>query len=158
MFGFIRNTFDETQKGQEFTFSYTPLMADHDFSHNDQGLSSYLRFYGLHQQEMDVQLSQLQRQLRHSLTQRHHQLARLASVDEALMRVLSLYSRQQYAAIPRLLKQRFEFLMSEKISNEVRQATFIKEMQQVLLAELDIRLQFSMGLVEAFEINNRRHH
>ena len=92
-------------------------------------------------------------------------LKQLAALDEALDRILYVRERQLLSTVPLLLEGRFEQLLKAHPQPPVgtRQADapalrrqpgeglvdFHKEMQGVLLAELELRLQPTAGLIEA---------
>lgn len=140
------------------------------------GFVAYQRFYSLHQSEMDHQVVTLRRQLQQIMSGRSHQLAQLATLDSSMAETIADFSRRAFAGIPHLLAKRFYFLNqqyrdmpSEHIdlepvsANSAQSETarwlqkgewldrFIREMQAVLLAELELRLLPVIGLIEALE-------
>ncbi len=139
----------------------------------DKALSyePYQRFYARHQREIDFKVESLQLFVRDGVSGLSLELAQLAELDAALGGVLALHTRRAFAVIPKLLGKRFEYLRNEyqqALTNEEglenqplddTQAEWIKpggwlhafyqEMQGLLLAELDVRLQPVLGLVEA---------
>ncbi|EGG94459.1 hypothetical protein IMCC1989_2760 [gamma proteobacterium IMCC1989] len=155
-----------------------PQAGDEGFNPNDDGLSAYLRFYSLYQSEMESRVLQLHTRIRRQLTSQSSGLAQLAALDGKLGEVLTAYSRKALRVIPVLLTKRFHYLhsqYSETISkddsllvekgagksinrNRNRNADknpgkaihdFLREMQCLLLAELDCRLQPTLGLIDA---------
>lgn len=144
-----------------------PRVGDDNFNEDDRGLSAYLRFYRLQQSEMEARILQLHTRIRRDLTAQSSSLAQLAALDGKLNEILSSYSRQALAVIPSLLRKRFHYLSNESqgistLEQETGQEAitesdhvllaFLREMQTVLLAELDIRLQPTLGLIEALAI------
>jgi hypothetical protein len=139
-----------------------PKMGDANFNEGDQGLSAYLRFYALQQSEMESRIVQLHTRIRLELTAQSSPLAQLASLDGKLNEVLASYSRKALGVIPSLLRKRFHYLFNECLFRESQTGqvnksqaeqealpAFLREMQAVLLAELDIRLQPTLGLIDA---------
>ncbi len=133
-----------------------PLASDATFTHEDQGLSAYQRFYALHQSEMEANILKLQIAIRRRVSAYSPQLSQLVVLESKLNEILLGYSRKALGAIPALLAKRFHFLHVDPLEtaeggdkeNKALQ-TFLVEMQSVLLAELDSRLQPTLGLIEA---------
>lgn len=130
---------------------YLPLPSDNEFSHDDNGLSAYQRFYRLHQSEMEIRVARLLKKVRQNISVHSPALARLAVMDATLNTVFGAYCRNAFAAVPQLLAQRFRSLFSSRfdVDEPLIRSQFIEEMRQVLLAELDIRLKPALGLVES---------
>ncbi|MFM0312768.1 DUF3348 domain-containing protein [Paraburkholderia sp. RL17-383-BIF-A] len=128
------------------------------------------------QQSMETGIGNLRGRLRAMLAARTPAMARLAVVDAVMERALSERERNLLAAVPGLLAGHFERLRAaeqavltaaeaeaaasgDTASNATGDATpvtpgawlnlFRKDMQSVLLAELDIRLQPVEGLLAA---------
>ncbi|KVG64364.1 DUF3348 domain-containing protein [Burkholderia pseudomultivorans] len=127
------------------------------------------------QQEMETAIGQLRGRLRVALAARSPGMARLASLDAIMERVLGARERSLLSAVPALLGTRFEKLRdAERQALAAAQAdapadadvdadaarpaaivpgawldTFRDEMQSVLLAELEIRFQTVEGLLAA---------
>lgn len=138
---------------------------------------AYHRFYVAHQQHIDTSVRSLRAALRDTLSGASLQLQQLAVLDAALDDILWEKSRKLFNAVPKLLEKHFEYLFNthqqtlaaaQQQDNPTRWqqpggwlAHFCKDMQGLLLAELDVRLQPALGLVEAFrkeafgkEVNN----
>ncbi|RQS03414.1 DUF3348 domain-containing protein [Burkholderia sp. Bp9002] len=115
------------------------------------------------QQEMDTAIGQLRGRLRVALAARTPGMARLATLDAIMERVLGARERSLLATVPALLGAHFE-----RLRDAERQAlgdagesgntavtpgawldVFRKDMQSVLLAELEVRFQTVEGLLEA---------
>lgn len=123
------------------------------------------------QQTMETGIGNLRARLRGMLAARTPAMARLAVVDAVMERALSERERSLLAAVPGMLRGHFERLLqveqqaladaeaSGDASGDVSTAspttpgawldTFRKDMQSVLLAELDVRLQPVEGLLAA---------
>ena len=125
----------------------------------------YRRFYSAQQGEMDVAIRPWRNKARRALTQAGGKLGQLASLDAALDKILSARERQLLATVPALLERRFALLASahrQRVAETGQPddparwgapggwlADFGKELAMVLLAELDLRLQPTVGLIEA---------
>jgi hypothetical protein len=135
----------------------------------------YHRFYAAHQREFDARIHRLQLRVREALTGRSAALARLVVLDETLRELVAAHTRKSLVVIPVLLGKRFDaMLQAHQAQERGRDAggadvrsddtglhiaagdgawlrLFCREMQDVLLAELDLRLMPVVGLVEAVE-------
>jgi len=106
----------------------------------------YRRSYQAHQRAMDSAIGPCRERLRSSLAQTSPALGRLAALDASLEQALAHRERSQLAAVPGLLEKHFKRL---RPATAPALAAFGKDLQAVLLAELDIRLQPLLGLIEA---------
>ena len=125
----------------------------------------YRRFYVAHQGEMELAIRPLRGKARQALAQTGGKLRKLAALDGALDKILSARERQLLATVPSLLERRFVQLASahQQWLAETGQpddpelwmqpggwlADFCNELKMALLAELDLRLQPTVGLIEA---------
>ncbi len=133
----------------------------------------YNRFYVSHQREFESKIQTLQIGVSGAVCGVSAELAQLAALDEAVRGTLSMHTRKSLAVIPRLLGKRFDFLLQEHrsrhdepglaVSEDQSEENilkigaqpdgwldrFFKEMQGLLLAELELRLLPVLGLVEA---------
>lgn len=123
--------------------------------------SRYHRYYVAHQREMDSLIGQLRITVRATISKHSPQLAQLAALDAVLAKALAVRERNLLAAVPGLLEKRFDQLRPQLAtagdSDPARWmlpggwlAIFCQDLQQVLLAELELRLQPVLGLLEAF--------
>lgn len=116
------------------------------------------------QQTMETDIGNLRARLRGMLAARSPGMTRLAMVDAVMERALSARERSLLSSVPAMLGARFERLRQSQeetraaaqTSGEAAAATpgawldvFRKDMQSVLLAELDIRFQPVEGLLAA---------
>ncbi|KWF97516.1 hypothetical protein WL93_03235 [Burkholderia diffusa] len=123
------------------------------------------------QQEMETAIGQLRGRLRVAVAARSSGMARLATLDAIMERVLGARERSLLSAVPALLGTRFERLRdAERQALADAQAaadaegdapsataivpgtwldTFRNEMQSILLAELEVRFQTVDGLLAA---------
>ena len=120
--------------------------------------------YLTHQRAMQAATGRLRGKLRDRLAGKSADMARLAAVDAALELALSPREHLLLAAAPRLLGAHFERLRQAAVAvaNDAQGAelpsgetsaawldVFRKDMQSVLLAELDVRFQPVEGLLAA---------
>ncbi|CAN0627851.1 conserved protein of unknown function [Burkholderia multivorans] len=115
------------------------------------------------QQTMETDIGNLRGRLRVMLAARAPRMARLAAVDAVMERVLGARERSLLAGVPALLGAHFErlrdaerqMLADADVSGDAPVTpgawlnVFRKDMQSVLLAELDVRFQTVEGLLSA---------
>ena len=117
------------------------------------------------QQAMETDIGNLRGRLREMLAARTPAMTRLAVVDAVMERALSARERSLLAAVPALLGGHFERLRQAEQADAGRRRkprgtprrltpgawldVFRKDMQSVLLAELDVRFQPVEGLLAA---------
>jgi len=127
----------------------------------------YRRFYESHQRDMELSIQPLRTNVREALAKASPRLRKLAELDLALEKILRERESKLLAKVPVLLKKRFEQLFKEHQQRlaESQQADnpagwmqaggwlarFCADMQMLLLAEVELRLQPAMGLIEAFK-------
>jgi hypothetical protein len=129
----------------------------------------YRRYYLEHQRNMALSVRALRVHVREVLTSASPELNQLAALDAVLDEILCDRESKLLSTVPLLLARRFE--QSRKAHQQMLDATqqadnpstcmqaqgwlarFCNELQTVLLAELDVRLQPTLGLIEAF--NNK---
>jgi len=133
----------------------------------------YRRDYLEHQRGMTLSIRALRAHVREVLTKASPDLRKLAALDAALEGILCDRESKLLATVPLLLARRFEQLRNAHqqtldamqhagtpaILMQVQSwlARFCDELQTVLLAELDLRLQPTVGLIEAFNNNKTSH-
>ncbi|MBC7499475.1 MAG: DUF3348 domain-containing protein [Herminiimonas sp.] len=127
---------------------------------------AYRRFYETHQRDMELTIASLRVKVRNALGRSSRDLKQLADLDAAFEKILRERESKLLAKVPVLLGKRFEKLYSahqQKLADAQQTddpagwtqaggwlARFCNDMQVLLLAELELRLQPTMGLVEAF--------
>ncbi len=121
--------------------------------------SPYRRRYVARQQTMEMAIGPLRERLRASLASRSPAMAQLAAVDAVMEQALSAQEYRLLATVPGLLEKHFRRLRQAHQTTPAEpdggapqvawQDVFRKDMQAVLLAELDIRLEPVEGLLEA---------
>jgi hypothetical protein len=125
----------------------------------------YRRYYLAHQRDMDVSVPPLRARVREELALASPALQQLAALDGALDGILNEREARLLATLPLLMKKRFAHLRQQHAqaladTQQVDRpdqwmqagawlARFCHELQTVLLAELDLRLQPAIGLLEA---------
>jgi hypothetical protein len=125
----------------------------------------YRRYYLAHQRDMDLSLPPLRFRVREELAATSPALRQLAALDAAFETILNEREAKLLANVPLLLKKRFAHLRKLHLQEmaDTQQvdrpqqwmqpgawlARFCHEVQTVLLAELDLRLQPAVGLLEA---------
>lgn len=123
--------------------------------------SAFRQRYLTLQRRMQTATGNLRGRLRDMLAQKAPEMARLAEVDAVMERALSPREHSLLAAVPHLLGDHFERLRrdgqdtpadaspAESTSAGAWLDTFRRDMQSVLLAELDVRFQPVEGLLAA---------
>lgn len=126
-----------------------------------QTYEPYQRFYSMHQAEMAGAVQSLRVRLRNELAMVSIELHQLAELDRILTESLSVHTAKLFNVIPKLLEWRFTQLLhahQEKLDDTEPHhwllpggwlELFYKDMQELLLAELDLRLQPLLGMLEA---------
>ncbi len=112
----------------------------------------YRRYYAAHQREMECALAPLRARVRAVLRHASPLLARLAALDAVLEKALGGRERDLLAAVPQLLERRFVQLVRGDVGAgncSDGAAIFCRDLQAVLLAELELRLQPLLGLLDA---------
>lgn len=135
----------------------------------------YRRFYEAHQRDMELSIQPLRVNVRAALAQASPTLKQLADLDAAFEGILRERESKLLATVPVLLKKRFEqlFKTHQQMIVDTQQADnpatwmqagawlarFCTELQTLLLAELEFRLQPTLGLIETLnESHNAEHY
>lgn len=117
------------------------------------------------QQKMEADIGDLRTRLRNRLAAQSSAMAKLAALDALMERSLAVRERTLLGAVPGLLGKYFERLRKAAQASEAQAeaeteaptnsnsgawlTTFRKDMQSLLLAELDVRFQPVEGLLAA---------
>lgn len=115
----------------------------------------YYQRYLDQQRQMESKMGPLRSQVRQVLSRASTQLRQLAALDALMEQMLGGREQKLMASVPVFLERRFEHL--RKANQPGWLDTFRKEWQVVLLAELDVRLQPVVGLIEAFSNEVNKH-
>ncbi|GAB5477715.1 MAG: DUF3348 domain-containing protein [Marinobacter nauticus] len=114
------------------------------------------------QRKVAANSRQLRDKVRKSMKDQGPKLARLAELDAVFDQTMSGYTAQCFSHIPKVLEQRFEHRSTTPEQSPTPATTadwfhrYCEEAQSLLLAELDVRLEPVLGLLEAChkEVNN----
>jgi hypothetical protein len=114
---------------------------------------------------MEVKVRQIRATVRDRVARSTPALKQLVDMDASFERILGEREAARLASIPAILEKRFKQLVGTHQQSLTEQGVpdrvelwlrpegwltrFHKELQAVLLAELDLRLQTTVGLVEA---------
>ena len=142
-----------------------PAPARHPTDEDAADFLPYQRYYLAHQRDMNASIGPLRASVRSALADHSPALKQLAALDGVLDQALGPRERNLLASVPQLLAKRFEQLHQAHKTARVDTAApddpeawlqpggwlavFCKDMQAVLLAELDVRLQPVAGLIDA---------
>lgn len=127
------------------------------------------RYLGL-QKQMDAKLLALRAQIRHGVSQGSRALRQLAALDSVMEQLISVREQRLWASLPAYLDRRMaqlrrdhqlrlESLGLDDEPHRWRQPggwlhAFERDLQALLLAEMHVRLQPIMGLLEAARNEN----
>jgi len=119
--------------------------------------ATYRQRYTRCQLAMETQIVPLRRRLRSSLADRSPALAKLAELDTVMEQVVGAQERALLASLGARLEPRFDALRGVARDAPIGTPSqpgpwldrFAQEMRQLLLAELDLRLQPVEGLLQA---------
>lgn len=144
-----------------------PLPLDPELSY-----APFRRFYDAHQRDMELSLEPLRVNLREALAKASPRLRKLAELDITMDRFLRERESRLLARVPVLLQKRFDSLYAEHQEQLAASglpdnpaawthpggwlAHFCQNLQTLLLAEAELRLQPSAGLLAAF--NQQENH
>ncbi len=101
-----------------------------------------------HQRRMEMAIDALRGHVRQVLAATSPRLAQLAAMDAMLDQMLGGREQRVLNGVPAILKARFAQLRQSE--PDTWPTPFEHDLQQVLLAELDLRLQPVLGMVDAF--------
>jgi hypothetical protein len=144
-----------------------PVPTPNDSIESAADFAPYHRYYLAHQRDMSANIGPLRATVRNAIAKQSAELKRLAALDAVLDKALEVRERSLLATVPTLLGKRFERLyQSHQATRAEAQAAddpmqwmqpggwlaaFCGDMQAVLQAELDLRLQPVAGLAAAFD-------
>ncbi|MFG6414144.1 DUF3348 family protein [Roseateles sp. DC23W] len=124
-----------------------------DVAPDNLPLADLLAPFRLHhaqqQRAMAARVATLRDRLRPRLAEVSGELARLAQLDAVLERAMAGAERQALAGLPALLTKRAE--THQAVDPRRWRARFWADLQRLLRAELDLRLQPVLGLIEPLE-------
>ncbi|MDO9144660.1 DUF3348 family protein [Rhodoferax sp.] len=114
----------------------------------------YRRHYQAQQREIELKLSPLRVHVREVLGQSSPRLRKLAALDAALDGILCEREGRLLQKLPSLLEKRFKHLRQGREQATEWLADFCQELQTLLRAELDLRMQPVLGLIEACQLES----
>jgi len=127
-----------------------------DASHElDAGHAPHRKRHLDQQAQMALRIAALRARLRQVLSQTSPRLHQLAVLDAVLEHSLSVREQKWMAAVPLLFERRFEQLRQARPDDW--HSAFVAETQDLLLAELELRLQPLMGLMHALRGEIEKH-
>lgn len=142
-----------------------PLLLDEEISY-----APYRRFYEAHQRDMELSVEPLRVNLRAALAKASPRLRKLAELDVVMDKFLRAREGHLLGRVPALMQKRFlarhaahqeQLAASSQADNPATWmqpggwlAGFCQDLQTLLLAEAELRLQPSAGLLEAFNQKN----
>jgi hypothetical protein len=129
----------------------------------------YRKFYINRQNNLNIKVQHLRSDIRNAISGFSPALAQLARIDKALDESISDASREIFAVVPKLLEKRFSHLLDihrpgfpEKPEvTDLEQwmqtggwiSAFCMEMRELLFAELEVRLEPVVGMIDALPQN-----
>jgi hypothetical protein len=105
----------------------------------------YRLHYVTRQHAMEGSIAPLRARLRATLARKSADMAKLAAVDAVMEHALGPRERGLLATVPAMLEKHF-------VRSAAQRSVFRKDMQAVLLAELELRLQPIEGLLDALRV------
>jgi hypothetical protein len=117
--------------------------------------ATYARFHKRHQdlqRQMELKIAALRARVRQVMSNASPGLKQLAMLDAVMEQTLGAREQRLLAAVPVFLERRFDHWRQAQQPHR-----FSQEWQAALLAELDLRLQPVMGLMEAFTNEVKKH-
>jgi hypothetical protein len=130
-----------------------PVSQPEAAAETDAGYAPYHQRYLDQQRHMALRIDALRAHVRQAISKVSPQLGQLATFDAVMDKSLGGREQKLLSTVPVLLERRFEHLRKTHqlgLDAAQQQDVFGKEMQEVLLAELEVRLQPVVGLIEAF--------
>ncbi len=128
----------------------------------DKALKPYFEFYRLQQKQITARVKRLRGSVQRAASGFSVQLAQLAKLDSVLGDELAMHSRRSFAQVTRMLSQRYVPMVEQSCKmlnagpsnkNIIMQlhVELCREMQGLLLAELEVHLLPVLGLIEAID-------
>lgn len=122
---------------------------ERDMPADEADFATYRRHVGTVQRAMEAAIGPLRAQVREALTRSAPELACLAAIDAVMETVLGPREHALLAMMPTLLEKHFEQLRVPPGDPGTAADAFRQDLRNALLAELDLRLQPVLGLIEA---------
>lgn len=144
-----------------------PVLRKDQTTEEASSYAPYRRYHQAQQQNMELKVRLIRAKMRERVSRVSSGLKQLAELDSALERILGEREASRLAHIPTIAEKRFKQLLTtyqyalpphltDSVNLWLRPegwlTRFHGELQALLLAELDLRLQTTVGLVEACEV------
>lgn len=113
------------------------------------GFAAYRQCHVARQQAMELAIAPLRERVREALAACGPQQARLAAVDAVMAQALAPHERRLLGGLPGWLEKRSQRMAQQGVPETVLADTLRQELQALLLAELEHRLQPVEGLIAA---------
>ena len=110
----------------------------------------FRRYYQTQQRDMQLAIAPLRGKVREALARSSPALRQLAALDATFDAILQERETRLLASVPQLLMRRFAHWHKNPPASHAP-SDFGTELQTVLLAELELRLQTTQGLIEAMQ-------
>lgn len=141
-----------TRVRAELARSITSDAAFSDGAGFERDGTPWRQAYQARQRAMETRIGALRAEVRAALSGHSRELARLAALDAVLDRAMAPRERQLLSTVPGLLEQHAERTRKELGTAAGAAPAFDRRsLQALLLAELDIRLQPTEGMLEALD-------
>jgi hypothetical protein len=111
----------------------------------------------VHQRDMELIVKKFRVKARARLAEASPALKQLAALDAAFDGILIEREKKLLATLPSLMERRFQHLKTTHSQPVGWLASFGQALQAVLLAELELRLQPTLGLIEALNDQTTQH-
>ena len=159
MVSFVIKSFVTAETSKAFRL---PELSAEQLNNPSTAFDKYYRFYVLHQNDLDAKVMQCRNFVRKNIENHSLPMKQLVTLDIAIANTIAANTKQAFTSVPKLLKHRFQQLLLSNAGSSIEidlagtptlpwLSEFLFEMRQLLLAELDVRLQPVLGLIEAFD-------
>ena len=143
MLQFIANCFDRSDSRKRFQL---PIVTEE----TEKPMAEFKRFYINVENELAGQVFRLHALIKDAVSDISPSLKQLCTLDTALNETINSNIRKAFNSIPYHVEQRFHYWQQQIFESfDVAMASFSQELKQLLITELDARLQPTYGLVEA---------
>lgn len=146
-----RSNSSATTVRREFERVRAELVRAIEDTPTDADFAPHRRRYRALQQSMEAAIGPLRARLREALARQSPAMGRLAALDAVMDEALREREQSVLSAMPSLLQKHFERLQAGQPAPAPGPwlDEFRRDMQRMLIAELDLRLQPALGLLEA---------
>ncbi len=153
----LADAFERLRSGLEHSIrsSQPPALEPDALAHTSaRELSAaydpFRRYYQTQQRDMQLAIAPLRGKVREALARSSPALRQLAALDATFDAILQERETRLLASVPQLLMRRFAHWHKNPPASHAP-SDFGTELQTVLLAELELRLQTTQGLIEALQ-------